>query len=135
MAGVAYKPETERGLGWMTFAGLMLGFAGTFTVIDGIVALAKSKFYVADAVYVFGDVRTWGWIMLIVGTIELVAAFAVFSGSQLARWFGVAVAGLNGIAQLMFLPAYPWWAISVFAVDVLVIYALVAYGGRNYSTV
>ncbi|HSP74391.1 MAG TPA: hypothetical protein VLN26_18625 [Gaiellaceae bacterium] len=119
----------------MTFAGLMLGFAGTFTVIDGIVALAKSKFYVADAVYVFGDVRTWGWIMLIVGTIELVAAFAVFSGSQLARWFGVAVAGLNGIAQLMFLPAYPWWAISVFAVDVLVIYALVAYGGRNYSTV
>lgn len=135
MTGVAYKPESERGLGWVTFAGVMLTLAGTFSLIDGVVALAKSKFYVADATFVFSDVRTWGWIMLVVGVVELMAAFALFSGSQWARWFGVSVAGLNAIAQLMFLPAYPWWAIAIFAVDMLVIYALVAYGSRDYSTV
>lgn len=135
MTGVAYKPESERGLGWLTFGGVMLTLAGTFSLIDGVVALAKSKFYVADATFVFSDVRTWGWIMLVVGAIELMAAFALFSGSQWARWFGVSVAGLNAIAQLMFLPAYPWWAIAIFAVDMLVIYALVAYGGKDYSTV
>jgi hypothetical protein len=133
VSGVAYKPRTDKGVGWITFAALMLGFAGTFTLIDGIVALSKSKFYVDGAVYVFSDVRGWGWIMLVLGACTLVAAFAVFGGSQAARWFGVALAGINAIGQLMFLPAYPWWAMAVFAVDVLVIYALVAYGGRDYS--
>ena len=131
MTRVAYP--RDRGVGWITFAALMLGFAGTLSLIDGIVALAKSKFYVGDAVYVFGDVRTWGWILLIVGVLQLLAAFAVFSGSGMARWFGVGVAALNGIAQLMFMPAYPWWAMAVFAIDVLIIYALVAYGGVDYA--
>lgn len=132
MTGVAYKPA-RGGVGWITFAGLMLAFAGTMTVIDGIVALARSKFFVGDAVYVFSDVRTWGWIMLVLGALELFAAFAIFGGSQAGRWIGVAMAALNGIGQLMFLPAYPWWAMAIFAVDVLIIYALVAYGGRDYS--
>ena len=132
MTQAAYT-QRDKGVGWITFASLMLGFAGTLTLIDGIVALAKSKFYVGDAVYVFGDVRTWGWILLIVGVLELLAAFAVFGGGGMARWFGIGMAALNGVAQLMFMPAYPWWAMAVFAIDVLIIYALVAYGGVDYA--
>lgn len=131
MTDTAYR--SPKGEGWVQFAVVMLAFAGTLTAIDGIVALARSKFYVGDAVYVFGDLRTWGWIMLGLAAIELVAASTAWSGSQLGRWLGVTAAGLNGIGQMLFIQAYPWWALSVFAVDVLVVYALAAHGGRDYS--
>jgi hypothetical protein len=117
------------GSGWITYASLMLGLAGTFNVIDGIVAISKSKFYVAGATYVVGDLNTWGWIVLVAGALEIAAAIYVTNGSEMARWFGVAVASLNGIVQLLFLPSYPLWAITAFAMDILIVYALVVYGG------
>jgi hypothetical protein len=126
------RQETDaRGAGWITFAATMIGIAGTFNVIDGIVALEKSKFFVANAVFVFSDLRTWAWIILAIGVVQVLAAFALMSGSQWARWFGIAVAGVNVIAQLLYAQAYPLWSFSLAAIDVLVIYALAAYGGRD----
>lgn len=55
----------------------------------------------------------------------------VFVGNQLARWAGVVIASLNLVAQLMFIPAYPFWRLSILALDVLVIYGLTAYGARS----
>ena len=72
------------GGGWITFAALMLGLAGTFNVIDGIVALSKSSFFTTNATYVFSDLRTWGWIVLILGVLQLVAAFT-FGGAASSR--------------------------------------------------
>ena len=69
--------------------------------------------------------------MALLGVGQLVAALALLGGSEVARWFGIAAAGLNGLGQLMFAPAAPVWAITMFAVDVLIIYALAAYGGRR----
>lgn len=120
-----------RSDGWLTFAAVMLGIAGTLNVIDGVVALARSKFFIGDAVYVFSDLRTWGWIVLVLGSLELLAAASLSSRSQSARWFGVAVASLNGIAQLMFVQAYPFWSLALFAADVAVVYGLSMYGGRR----
>jgi hypothetical protein len=117
--------DSVEGAGWVTFAALLLGLAGAFTVFDGILALSKSRFYTAEATYVFSDRNTWGWIVLVLGAIQLLAAFALVGGSELARWFAIFVAGINAIV-----PAYPFWAISLFAVDILIIYALAVYGGR-----
>jgi hypothetical protein len=129
-----YAGEDE-GIGWITFAGVMLALAGTVNIIDGIVALAKSKFYIGEAVYVFSDLRTWGWIVLVLGIMEALAAGYLFTGSQGARWFGIAVASLNAIGQLMFIQAYPWWSLTLFAADVAIIYGLSMYGGRRTAAV
>src|SRR4051812_18572598 len=123
------------GLGWVSFASIMLGLAGTFNVIDGIIALTKAKFYVHGAVFVFSDLRTWAWIVLFLGVLQLLAAFAIFTGSQFARWFGIVAAGVNAIGQLLFMPAYPLWSISIFAVDILIIYGLAAYAGSRLRQV
>jgi hypothetical protein len=72
---------------------------------------------------------------LILGVIQLLAAFTLMGGSELARWFGIFAASINAIGQLMFVPAYPFWAISLFAVDILIIYALAVYGGRRLRQV
>jgi hypothetical protein len=122
---------SERGAGWISFASIMLLIVGTFSIIDGIIALSKSSFFTANAVYVFSDLRTWGWITLILGIVVLFAAGSVARGGQFGRWFGIAAAALNSIGQLLFVPAYPWWSISAFAVDMLIIYALTVYGGRQ----
>jgi len=132
-AATTYSEVEERANGWLVFAASMLGIAGTFSIVDGIVALSRSKFYVANAVFVFSDLRTWGWITLILGGVAVLAAFGVLSRSQFARWFGIVAAGLNALGQFMFVQAYPFWAMFVFAADVLVIYALAVYGSRSVN--
>jgi hypothetical protein len=131
--GASYESD-EQGFGWLLFAATMLGLAGIFSVIDGIVALSKSRFYSPNATYVFSDLRTWGWITLIVGALLIVAAMGVMSGSGFAKWFGIAIAGLSAINQFVAIQAYPFWSFIVFAVDVLVIYALAKYGGKPELT-
>jgi hypothetical protein len=123
--------DTVQGAGWLGFAGIMLGLAGTFNLIDGILAISTSRVYAPGAVYVFSDLNTWGWIVLVLGVLQLVAAFAIFSGSELARWFGIVAAGANAIGQLMFIPAYPFWSLALFSMDILIIYALSVYAGAK----
>ncbi len=122
--------DEDRASGWLAFSGIMLGLVGAWNVFDGILALAQSKVYVAGTTFVFSDLRTWGWIVLVAGVLQVLAAFAIFTGSQVARWFGIGAAGVNAIVQLMFVPAAPFWALSMFAVDLLIIYGLAVYGGR-----
>ena len=116
------------GVGWVVYAAIMLFIAGTWNFIDGILAIGKSKVYVAGAHFVFSDLKTWGWIVLILGVVQLVAALSLLSASPWARWFAIAVAALNAIGQLMFLPAFPFWALTMFTLDMLVIYGLAVYG-------
>ena len=119
-----------EGHGLILFASVMLVIIGCFNLIYGIAAIANSHVFVADAHYVFGSLRSWGWITLIIGVLQLAAAAGVVAGNQLARWFGVAVLGLNAIDQMFFIPAYPWWSLTIIAVDVVALYGLCAYGGR-----
>ena len=123
------------GIGWVTFAAVMLGLAGTWSLIVGILAISSSSVFVPNAHYVFGDLNTWGWIVLSLGVIQGIAAIAVAAGSELARWFGIFAAGLNAIGQLLFVPAYPWWALATFSVDILVIYGLARYAGSRLRMV
>jgi hypothetical protein len=125
----AYTDEATGG-GWITFAGVMIVLVSILNIIDGIAAISKSSFFVGNAHYVFSDLKTWGWIVLAIGVLQMLVAFGVWAGSNLARWTGIAIVSLNAIAQLLFIPAYPFWSLSIFTLDVLVIYGLAAYGGR-----
>jgi hypothetical protein len=130
-AGSTEYAEARTGDGWVVFAATMLGLAGVWNFIDGILAISRSHVFTANAHYVFSDLRTWGWIVMLLGIVLLLAAFAVVNGSEFARWFGIAAAGVNAIAQLSFVPAYPWWSLAMFTVDLLIIYALAVYGGKR----
>ena len=90
--------------------------------------------FVANAHYVFGNLRAWGWITLIIAILQLAAGAGILAGNQLARWFAVAVVGLNAIEMMFFLPAYPFWALTIIAVDVVALYGLCAYGSRENVT-
>lgn len=122
--------ERDHGSGWITFAGVMIVLVSILNMIDGIAAISNSKFFVANAKYVFSDLNTWGWIVLCIGILQMLVGFGIWAGNQFARWAGIFVVSLNMIAQLLFIPAYPFWSLALFTIDVLILYGLAAYGGR-----
>jgi hypothetical protein len=120
---------------WMiVFAAVLLGVVGIFNLIDGIAAIARSHVFIANAHYVIGDLRAWGWVALILGALQVLAALGVLAGNQAARWFAVAVIGLNAIGQMFFSPGYPFWSLTIIAVDVVALWGLCAYGSRENVT-
>ena len=118
----------------VVFAAVLLGVVGIFNLIDGIAAVARSHIFIANAHYVIGDLRAWGWVALILGALQVLAALGVLAGNQAARWFAVAVIGLNAINQMFFIPAYPFWSLMIIAVDVVALWGLCAYGSRENAT-
>jgi hypothetical protein len=116
--------DVDRATGWWLFAAILLAVAGVLNLIWGIGAISDSKFFVAGQKYILSDLNTWGWIVLIIGVVELIAAFSLASGGGFGRWVGLIVASLNAISALMSIPAYPFWALCVFALSIIIIYQL-----------
>ena len=123
--------EDEAGYGLVTFAGVMLMIVAVLNTLYGIAAIDGANFFAGDARYVFGDLNTWGWFLLALGVLQFFAALAIWRGTSWGRWFGVACASLNAILQTLWIPAYPVLAMTILALDIAVIYGLLAYGGRR----
>jgi len=122
--------DTYRGpSGWAVYAAVMLGLAGVFGMINGIIAIIHDEVYVVgEERLVAFDFTQWGWIHLIGGGVVLLAALALTSGALWARIIGVIIAGLHALAQVAFIEAYPFWALTIIALDVLVIYGCLVHG-------
>jgi hypothetical protein len=118
----------EQRSGWVTFAGVMLLIVGILNVIYGIAAIGDSKFFVAGAKYIFSNLNTWGWITLIIGVLQLFAAFSLWSGGLYGRIVGIGVSSLSALAALLSIPAYPFWSLAIFALDVVIIYQIALRG-------
>ena len=125
---------SDKGAGWVVFAGIMFMVSSMLNVIWGIAAVSSSHFFVGNASYILSDLNTWGWVAIGFGALEALAGFSIWYGGAFGRWFGIGVASLAILAAMMSLPAYPLWALVLVAIDVLVIYGLVAYGGRTELT-
>jgi hypothetical protein len=118
----------DRGSGWIAFAGTLLLILGVMNIIQGIAAIGSAHFYASDAHYVFGSLKAYGWVVLILGVLQGMAGVGIFAANQFARWGGVAILSLNAIAQLLMMPSYPFWSLTLFAVAILALYGLIAHG-------
>ena len=123
----AYIP----GEGWVLFAGTMLALLGGMNLVYGIAAVSNSSFFVNDAKFVLSGLNTWGWVMLVISVVQLVAALGVWLRWKAIRWVGVLICAVNALTQMLAMPAYPFWALLFFSLDILVIFGLVAHGGRR----
>ena len=114
----------DRVTGWWVFAGTLLLIAGVLNVIWGIGAIGDAKFFIANQKYIISSLHTWGWVTLILGVLELVAGFSLFSGGGFGRWVGIFAAALASITALLSIPAYPFWSLCVFALSLIILYEL-----------
>jgi len=123
--------DADPGRGWLLFAAVLFTIIGALNVIYGIAAISDSKFYVQDVTFVFGNLNLWGWLLTIVGVAQLFTAFGISREAEWARWLGIALASGNMLVQFLVMPASPVWAVMIVFVDIIVIYGLLTYGGRD----
>ena len=119
----------QKGEGWLVFASIMLVLAGIYNFIWGITALVKDEYLINQ--FLFANLTFWGWFWLIIGIVAMVAGFAVLNKAPWARWFGIIMASISAIGMFTVIWAYPIWSIVIITLDVLVIYGLAEYGGRE----
>jgi hypothetical protein len=115
--------------GWIAFAGWLMLIIGSLDFFQGLIAIIRDDYYVLtpDQIIVF-DLTTWGWITLLWGIALTLAGLGLLSGAGWARWFAIVAASLNILVQLSFAGGvqYPLWALTVLALTVVVLYALIA---------
>jgi len=126
--------QPQDGVGWRAFAGTLIFLAGVLNFVDGIVTLEDPHYFVAIGYgnrLIFGDTRSWGWAILIVGIVQFLTGLAIFFERNWAALLGIVIAALSATAQLLYIGTDPWWSIIVIALDVLVIYALALHGFKG----
>lgn len=117
------------GIGALVFAGSMVLLLGLLNLFYAISVIAGSEIFITEAAWLVGDARPWGWLMLIVAMIQLSAPISIWLGGRWGQWVGILSAVSNIVAQVMFLSELPGVAIVLIVVDLMVIHALLAYGG------
>jgi hypothetical protein len=120
---------TDSRSGWVTFAGVMLFMVGVLNIIYGIAAIADSSFFIQDQKYILSNLNTWGWITLLLGLLQLGAAFSLWSGNLYGRIVAIVATTLGAIGALMAIPAYPFWSLAIFALNIIVIHQVAMWGG------
>src|SRR6478672_459757 len=121
------------GFGWKVFAGIMILIVGALNVFDGIVGLTQQSYikqFTNGQLPITNNIKTWSWVVLIIGVVMILAGLLIFSGNMFGRVVGVLVASLNLLVQLAYLNHNPFWSFTMILIDLLVIYGLVAHGGR-----
>jgi hypothetical protein len=110
-------------------AGIFMVMAGSFHVIQGLVALFNDEFYVTTGDYLFRfDLTTWGWVHLIAGIVVASGGVALFQGAAWARALAVLLAGVSILANFLWMPYYPIWSLTLIAFNMFVIWAVTAHG-------
>jgi len=118
-----------RGAGRVAFAGIMLVLVGVLNVIYGIGALDNANIFVNDTRFIFSDLNTLGWVLIVLGAFELIAGFSLLSGNAFGRVFGIIAGSLGAIGALISIGgAYPWWNLAIFFVCIWVVHGIVVFG-------
>ncbi len=123
------------GLGWMFFAGTIMGIAGIMRIFDGVWAFRNNRALSGEVegAILGTSMTTHGWVWIIVGVALFVASFLVLMRNQFARWIGIIAGAVLAITSLWSMPYYPVWSLTYIMLGVLVVYGLAAHGGRTTS--
>ena len=118
-----------RGTGRAIFAAVLLLIAGTLNIIYGIGALDSANIYANDTRYIFTNLNTLGWVLIILALIQLTGGFSLMAGNTYGRVIGLVGASLGAIGALLSVGgAYPWWSLGIFVLCVYVIHGLLVFG-------
>jgi hypothetical protein len=118
-----------RGAGRVVFAAILLLMLGTINIIYGIGALDDANVFVNDRRYILTNLNTLGWVLIILGVIQLTGGFSLMAGNVYGRVIGIVGGSLGAIGALLSIGgAYPWWSLAVFALCIYVVHGIIVFG-------
>ena len=123
-----------RGAGRVMFAAMLLLIVGMINIIYGIGALDDANIFVNDTRFILDDLNTLGWVLIILGVIQLTGGFSLMSGNAYGRVIGIVAGTLGAIGAVLSIGGqYPWWSLAVFALCVYVVHGIIVYGDEDTS--
>ena len=118
-----------RGAGRAVFAAILLLVAGTLNIIYGIGALDGARIFVNDTRFIFTDLNTLGWVLIILGVIQLTGGFSLLAGKTFGRVIGIIAGSLGAIGALLSIGgSNPWWSLAIFFISIWIVYGIVVLG-------
>jgi hypothetical protein len=118
-----------RGAGRVVFAATLLLIVGTLNIIYGIGALDDANIFTGDRRYILTNLNTLGWVLIILGVIQLTGGFSLMAGSTYGRVIGIVAGSLGAIGALLSIgEGNPWWSLGIFALCVYVVHGIIVYG-------
>ena len=118
-----------RGAGRAAFAAILLLIAGTLNIIYGIGALDSANIFVNDRRFILDDLNTMGWVLIVLGVIQLTGGFSLLAGNTYGRVLGIIGGSLGAIGALFSIGgANPWWSLTIFFLCVWVVYGILVLG-------
>jgi hypothetical protein len=113
----------------MVFAAILLMLVGTINIIYGIGALDDANVFVNDTRYILTNLNTMGWVLIILGVVQLTASFSLIAGNTYGRVIGIIAGSLGAIGALLSIgDNNPWWSLAIFFLCVYVVQGLVVFG-------
>ena len=118
-----------RGTGRAAFAATLLLIVGVLNIIYGIGALDKANIFTDDVRYVFTNLSTMGWVLIVLGIVQLTGGFSLFAGKSYGRVIGIIGGTLGAIGALLSIGGDdPWWSLAIFFLCVWIVYGIVVLG-------
>ena len=118
-----------RGAGRVVFAGIVLVIVGTLNIIYGIGALDNANYFANDTRFVLTNLNTLGWVLIILGVIQLTGGFSLLAGNPYGRVIGIVAGSLGAIGALLSIGQNnPWWSLAIFVLCVYVVYGIIVFG-------
>ena len=118
-----------RGMGRVGFAGVLLLMVGVLNIMYGIGALDNGNIFVGDTRFILDNLNTLGWVLIIVGIVQLTGGFSLLAGHAYGRVIGIIAGSLGAISALLSIGgAYPWWSLAVFALCIYVVHGIFVFG-------
>ena len=118
-----------RGAGRVAFAALLLLLAGFLNILYGIGALDDANIFRGDVRYILDDLNTLGWVLIILGIIQLTAGFSLMAGNAYGRVIGIAGGILGAVGALLSIGGrYPWWSLAMFLLCIWIVHGIAIYG-------
>ncbi len=129
-----YSEESEISgwVGWIVFAGTMMMILGVFHMFEGLIALFRHSYiaFPTSGLTIQVSYSQWGWLQLLAGVLVFFAGLGLFTGRMWARTLGVIVVSISALVNFAWANIYPFWSLTLLAVDFLVLYAIIAHGSE-----
>ena len=121
-----------RGTGRATFAAILLLIAGTLNIIYGIGALDSANIFVNDTRYIFTNLNTMGWVMIVLGVIQLTGGFSLLAANTYGRVIGIIGGSLGAIGALLSIGgSNPWWSLAIFFLCIYIVHGILVLGAEE----
>ena len=124
-----------RGMGRAVFAATLLLIVGVLNIIYGIGALDNANIFAGDQRFILTDLNTLGWVLILLGLIQLAGGVSLMSGSLFGRVIAIVGASLGAIGALLSIEgSNPWWSLGIFFLCIYIVHGIFIFGEDERAT-